>query len=95
MAWRQHYKNYNISGGKLMSGGSMGHLYRRILGAVDNDSNEYDEGFLKNTELRKLFATHLRNVAAALKAIEWNDSGDGADDEDMLIVKCLCDPSER
>lgn len=79
-----------------MSGGSMDHLYRRVLEAVDNDSDEYGErGFLKNTGLRKLFATHLRNVAAALKAIEWNDSGDGADDEDMLIVKCLCDPTKR
>jgi hypothetical protein len=72
-----------------MSGGSMRYLYQDVLLAVEIDSDEGEGGFLKNTELRKLFAAHLKDVAAALKAIEWNDSGDGASDEDELILNCF------
>lgn len=40
-------------------------------------------------ELRKRFKEHLLDVAAAMKAIEWNDSGDGARHEKALILACL------
>lgn len=40
-------------------------------------------------ELRLKFREHLRKVADAMKAIEWNDSGDGARDEAALIKACL------
>lgn len=40
---------------------------------------------------RRAFMVHLEKVSAALKAIEWNDSGDGADDENELIRACLAD----
>ncbi len=45
--------------------------------------------FLENTVLRRAMRKHLLKVAAALHAIEWNDSGDGAPDEDELIRACL------
>jgi hypothetical protein len=62
-----------------MSGGSMDYLYVRVLGA------EFDE----NTPQRKLFREHLIKVARALKDIEWNDSGDGAGNENASIEACL------
>jgi len=45
--------------------------------------------FVENTVLRRALRKHLLKVAAALHAIEWNDSGDGAPDEDELIRACL------
>lgn len=62
-----------------MSGGSMDYLCH-LVG---------DARFKENTALRKLFKEHLNDVAEALHAIEWNDSGDGEDCEDELIKKCL------
>lgn len=50
--------------------------------------------FQENTLLRRAMRKHLGKVAAALKAIEWNDSGDGADNEDELIRACLADGAE-
>lgn len=66
-----------------MSGGSMNYLYGRVQ----------DAEFVLNTSLRVAFKRHLQVVGAALKAIEWNDSGDGDDDEDHLIRKCVA-PAE-
>jgi hypothetical protein len=63
-----------------MSGGSMNYLYRRV---------EEDATFIEKTPERKAFRKHLVKVAAALRAIEWNDSGDGARDEEELIRACL------
>jgi len=45
--------------------------------------------FKENTILRRAMRKHLLKVAAALHAIEWNDSGDGADNEEELIRGCL------
>jgi len=45
--------------------------------------------FKENTILRLAMRKHLLKVAAALRAIEWNDSGDGADNEEELIIACL------
>lgn len=58
----------------------MNYLYAKI---------EYDAVFPTNTPERKAFRKHLVKVAAALRAIEWNDSGDGASDEEELIRACL------
>ncbi len=64
-----------------MSGGSMNYLYRRIL---------WESDFQDSTELRKEFRLHLIQVAAALKAIEWVDSGDmSPGDEDEAIDQVL------
>lgn len=43
-----------------------------------------------NTPLRKAFLAHLIDVAEAIHAIEWVDSGDyGPGDEDEAIKKVL------
>lgn len=67
-----------------MSGGSMDYLYSKVQ----------DAEFLENTNLRKAFRHHLQKVSEALRAIEWNDSGDGADNEDVLIRECLPNDAE-
>lgn len=63
-----------------MSGGSMNYLYSKI---------EYDARFTLNTPERRAFKKHLELVCAALRKIEWNDSGDGADDEEGAIRACI------
>jgi hypothetical protein len=62
-----------------MSGGSMDYLSYKVQ----------DASFLCNSPQRRAFAKHLKKVAAALHAIEWNDSGDGAPDELQLIEAVL------
>lgn len=63
-----------------MSGGSMDYLYQKVL----------DAEFAADTPLRKAFRDHLAYVAAALKAIEWHDSGDsGPEQEEVAIRLCL------
>jgi hypothetical protein len=62
-----------------MSGGSMDYLSHKL-------ENVY---FKTDTALRRTFRVHLQHVADALHAIEWNDDGDGAPNEDELIRKCL------
>jgi hypothetical protein len=58
----------------------MNYLYRRV---------EEDATFIEQTPERKAFRKHLVKVAAALRAIEWNDSGDGAKYEEEIIRACL------
>lgn len=62
-----------------MSGGSMNYLYSRVAEAE----------FKPDTALRRAFKEHLKLVADALRAIEWNDSGDGDSTEDEAIKACL------
>ena len=63
-----------------MSGGSMNYLYQRL---------EYDATFITNTPERRAFRKHLWLVAQCLKAIEWNDSGDGDHREEALLLECV------
>lgn len=62
-----------------MSGGSMDYLCYKVESA----------NFRMTTALRRAFYMHLQNVAKALHAIEWNDSGDGDDSEDAAIAQCV------
>lgn len=62
-----------------MSGGSMDYLYSKVA----------DASFVTSSPERKAFYRHLRKVARALKAIEWNDSGDGDDGEHAAIMACI------
>jgi hypothetical protein len=62
-----------------MSGGSMDYLYAKVEEARFRD----------DTPLRAAFAAHLKWVARALRAIEWNDSCDGDDGEDEAILACI------
>jgi len=69
-----------------VSGGAYDYAYQRI-----NDlayAIRVNAG-RSNTALRKAFAAHLEQCAAAAKAIEWNDSGNGDDEEAVLIRACL------
>lgn len=70
-----------------MSGGSMDYFYLRVRSVAEN-------GFRKNTAKRRAFAAHLLNVSKALRAIEWNDSGDGDDSEDAAILTCIGEHGE-
>ncbi len=49
----------------------------------------YSATFKDSTTLRRAFRRHLNSVADALRAIEWNESGVAAHDEDDLIRACL------
>lgn len=62
-----------------MSGGSMDYLYARVS----------DARFATNSPERKAFRKHLFLVAKALRSIEWNDSGDGDDNEVSNIMACI------
>ncbi len=66
-----------------MSGGSMEYLYRQVE----------DANFQLSSPDRIAMKKYLIKVARALKAIEWNDSGDGDDEETKLIRKCIGDNS--
>jgi hypothetical protein len=76
-----------------MSGGSYNYAYRRIEDLADEivDDGACDAA---SAELRRAFKAHLRDVAEACRAIEWNDSCDGYKEEEALIRKCLCEGAE-
>lgn len=66
-----------------MSGGAYGYLYERVQDMAER---------LRHTDTnmrRAAFRVLLLRVAEAMRAIEWNDSGDGDDREERLIAECL------
>lgn len=72
-----------------MSGGAYNYAYAAVhvfaeKMAIDSQLADYTD-----PELRRRFRDHLTAVAEAMKAIEWNDTGDGARNERELIRKCL------
>jgi hypothetical protein len=75
-----------------MSGGSYNYAFRHVEEFADKlDGNvPLETSFV----LRKAFGTHCRMVARAMKAIEWNDSDDGDDQEEQLI-KAVLAPREQ
>lgn len=78
-----------------MSGGSYNYFYERIeefAGAI-SDVGGCPKACASPT-LRQAFKDHLRKVAAAAHAIEWNDSLDGHDAEAELIRACLTPGAE-
>lgn len=48
-----------------------------------------EASFIENTPARKAFRKHLHKVSKALRAIEWNDSGDGDSTEGAAIMACI------
>jgi hypothetical protein len=62
-----------------MSGGSMDYLYSKVEEAT----------FILNTPERKALHKHLQKLSKALRAVEWNDSGDGDDKERDLIYAVI------
>lgn len=68
-----------------MSGGSYDYAYFKV-----QDMAEEILVREKTSELRREFARHMLDVAEAMKAIEWVDSGDfGPGDEVEAIKKAL------
>jgi hypothetical protein len=69
-----------------MSGGSWEYLYARV-----NEAAERLQG--DRNLARRAFGRHLLVVAAALKAIEWVDSGDRSAPEDELAIAAVLSPA--
>ena len=80
-----------------MSGGSLDYLYLKVEDAASEIAvNESFCGYGDKYH-RKAFAKHLKRVALALHAIEWNIDDDGHEDENELIEACIgehCDLAE-
>lgn len=74
-----------------MSGGSYDYAYCKIHDLASSIKLEggCGEGYCAPPELRRRFKKHLDDVAEAARAIEWNDSGDGDDEEAAKILRCL------
>lgn len=86
-----------------MSGGSYDYAFGRIDDLADqirenagcrNLNGEAPDDYGSPPSLRRAFAAHLRKVARAAQAIEWNDSGDGDRDEQRLIRACIAPGDE-
>lgn len=84
-----------------MSGGSYNYAYRQIEDLAESISERAGccelEGpgtYGSPPSLRRAFCEHLKRVAAACHAIEWNDSCDGHADEQRLIRECIAPGAE-
>lgn len=76
-----------------MSGGHYGYAYLEVQAfadalIVEQNGEESPDSYIDH-ELRKRFRSHLHLIAAAMRAIEWNDSLDGHSGEQELISHCL------
>lgn len=71
-----------------MSGGSYDYAYTKVLDFTEA-LEDSDKGETPKTLLRAAFIRHLRTVAEAMRAIEWEDSGDGADDNGAMMAVML------
>lgn len=85
-----------------MSGGSYNYAFHKVedfadeveadLARAGKPTGYAEECYPErpNPELRRTFIAYLRErVIPAMKAIEWNDSGDGDDEEAALILAVL------
>lgn len=59
-----------------MSGGSYEYAYSKVFDMVGEMERLEQAGFAPNTPLRIAFRGLLERVGAAMKAVEWVDSGD-------------------
>ena len=71
-----------------MSGGHYDYAYSKLLDFI---VNLRIKGGCHTAPpvVRQAFKEHLLKVSEAMKAIEWNDSGDGDRNEEELIMKCI------
>lgn len=72
-----------------MSGGSYDYAYMKLEEFADQLRNKSCCADDSDPALRELFREHVRRVARAMRAIEWNDSCDGDSAEKQLILECL------
>lgn len=70
-----------------MSGGAYDYAYLRVQQMADAMEEALPQlparGRGINRPLRRQVITHLRDVADLMRAVEWEDSGDGADWEGL------------
>lgn len=71
-----------------MSGGYYDYVSFKI-DAVADSIRENGAEHAAPSAVRRAFKEHLKKVAAACHAIEWNDSGDGDRDEERLVREVL------
>lgn len=73
-----------------MSGGSYNYAYERVSGFAEELKGCCDSGSPETNRLRRALIPRLYQVAGAMRAIEWVDSGDcSTGDEDEVIMACL------
>jgi hypothetical protein len=72
-----------------VSGGHYDYKYSKVIEFMEQLESDMDSKVVDESELRRKFGKHLYNVAMAMRAIEWNDSGDGDDREEALIKLCI------
>jgi hypothetical protein len=71
-----------------MSGGTYDYFYGKLEDLIPN-IREDGGCSAASPAMRRAFKSHLWEIAAALRAIEWNDSGDGDNAERDLLFKIL------
>ncbi len=69
-----------------MSGGSYDYAYYKVEGIASEIQRNAD------TPLRRAFAKHLERVAQALHDIEWVDSGDYGQGDEVEAIKAVIKP---
>ena len=75
-----------------MSGGSYDYAYVKVE-EFAYSIREEGQCSAAPPELRRAFAEHCHLVARAMKAVEWNDSCDGDNEEELLIRQILSEES--
>ena len=70
-----------------MSGGSWDYFCFSMDDVADRLCGEKDP-------LRRAFGEHMRKCSAAMKAIEWHDSGDWGPDDEAKALKDIFDDKE-
>ncbi len=70
-----------------MSGGSWEYVYRQFADVADRLSGSKESH-------RRALAPQVAKLSKAMRAIEWNDSGDGDDAEVELCRACLAPGAE-
>ena len=71
-----------------MSGGAYDYAFGKVTEVAEQISEKGD-CHAAPPHLRRAFKEHLRKIADVLRAIEWNDSGDGDQDEEDLLREIL------
>ena len=71
-----------------MSGGSYEYAYFKLSEFAD-ELREEGGCYSAHPDVREAFRQLCYRVSAAMMAIEWNDSGDGAKDEEELILNAI------
>lgn len=72
-----------------MSGGSLEYAYSKIKYIADDVESQ------ARTPLHKTFASHLRDVASALRDLEWVLSGDYGPGDEVESIRKVVDKTKE